>query len=237
MYVCMALYIDQSKPEAIHRLNWHMGESLNRNPIIIKHNRNTPNSIYPSHLHTTLCLLLYCTRSIMAHQAHNIPWNVLASNFKYYFGGPETGKASNLYCRLKPTQGKELSYFVDAFAKNLEEHTRCERRKYSDKYEPPDANDIILDSAIVKKISPTVYRWRRKYNWVLANSLSSTYRGRLCQHNDGFQCGCPIPFEERKASSFLRQRRPNECFHFFEKNQEPFFNIELVKTLLLFGEN
>ncbi|KAJ5726968.1 hypothetical protein N7493_005995 [Penicillium malachiteum] len=97
----------------------------------------------------------------MAHQAHNIPWSLLASNLHWStVGGPNAIKnVTNLRPSMKPNQGKELTYFVEAFARNIEDHSLCEREKYPLLYEPADPTDLILDSALVQKITPTVRKW------------------------------------------------------------------------------
>ncbi|KAB8078781.1 hypothetical protein BDV29DRAFT_152421 [Aspergillus leporis] len=99
----------------------------------------------------------------MAHQAHNIPWSLLASNLLWRPVGSCNCRAANLHPRLKPNQGKELNHFVEAFVRNIDEHSACERRKYPERYDSPDPNDAIVDEDISKKIKPTVRRWRHSF--------------------------------------------------------------------------
>ncbi|KZF18840.1 hypothetical protein L228DRAFT_251694 [Xylona heveae TC161] len=167
----------------------------------------------------------------MAHQAHNIPWTLLSSNLKWAPAGSCNCGATNLRPRLRPNQGKELTYFANAFAKNIAEHSACERRKYPEKYDEPSATDVILDEDIVKKIIPTVRRWR--------SERESDYccGGNACRPHEDGECQCPaLPYEERRVSAFFRARVMNDCYKFFEVNKAGFFNLELVKTLILHGE-
>ncbi|KAJ5783045.1 hypothetical protein N7457_004819 [Penicillium paradoxum] len=167
----------------------------------------------------------------MAHQAHNIPWSLLASNFHWSTTSRRTHRVTNLYPNMKPNQGKEITHFIEAFIRNIDDHSVCERKKYPATYEPADPTDIILGPEIVQKISPTVRRWR-----------SYGCRGKcpsgICEVAKSTDvCRCtPIPDEEKKASAFLRPFGPRDCYKFFELNGEAFYNLEVVKTLLLYGE-
>jgi hypothetical protein len=132
---------------------------------------------------------------------------------------------------MKPNQGKEITHFIEAFTRTIDDHSVCERKKYPSTYEPTDPTDIILSSATVQKITPTVRRWR-----------SYGFEGRcpsgickVAQYKEECQC-IPIPDEERKASAFLRPPGPRYCYQFFNLNSEAFYNVEVVKTLLLYGE-
>lgn len=58
----------------------------------------------------------------------------------------------------------------------------------------------------------------------------------LCRHTGAEECQCPIPYEERKASAFYRKYCQNPCYCFLEENGKAFFNQEIFKTLLLYGE-
>ncbi|SPO00987.1 uncharacterized protein DNG_03736 [Cephalotrichum gorgonifer] len=177
----------------------------------------------------------------MAHQTANIPWNVLASNFKW----TQTGRTSNgdLHLRFRPQQGKELHYFVEAFIRNVRDHAKTSRKKYPVSYEAPHPDSIVLDDTTVQKITPTIRRWRAHSRQLEGEgrlyqpSVKST-SGVLCQHTsrEDKGCQCTIPFEERRASAFYRQYESNPCYYFFRYNEDAFFNQEIVKALLLYGE-
>ena len=66
----------------------------------------------------------------MAHQAHALPWNTLASHFKYYFSCHSNPQRFDIYPLQKPTQTKELSYFAKVFSKQIQEFSNTERAKY-----------------------------------------------------------------------------------------------------------
>lgn len=177
----------------------------------------------------------------MAHQSTNIPWNVLASNFKWSVAKhhPDNG---DLHLRFNPDQGKKLHYFIEAFVRNIRNHSATTRKRYPKNYDPPNPDDIILDDAITKKITPTVHRWRSFRHWEDALLPPSVLpiRGELCQHGglseSSEECRCPIPYDERKAAAFYRQYFYNQCYWFFKENGRGFFNLEMVKTLMLYGE-
>lgn len=59
----------------------------------------------------------------------------------------------------------------------------------------------------------------------------------MCSHeqNDP-KCTCPVPYEERKVSSFLRQKKSNECYDFYKLDGPGYVNLEFVKTLLVSGD-
>ncbi|KAJ5820372.1 hypothetical protein N7474_005963 [Penicillium riverlandense] len=174
----------------------------------------------------------------MAHQAHNIPWTLLASNLKWHKGGLRTGRSqsspydvTNLRPRGKPNQGKEIAYFVEAFARTIDEHAACERKKYPETYDPPSPEDIILDDRIVGKITPTVRRLR-------SYKCDSRCPSDVCwlKHH-GHECRCiPISDDARKMSAFLQPYRSNYCYQFFDVNRKAFFQLQLVETLILYGE-
>lgn len=166
----------------------------------------------------------------MAHQAHNIPWSLLASNLRWVSAGPTSG-CTNLRPGTKKQRGKELMFFLEAFSRNIAEHSACERRKYPETYDPPKPNDVVLDAATATKIGPTVRRWRHHYG--------SKYTGPSwdCPHDEHDGCQCHIiPRENRQLSAFLREYRASPCHLYWQYNEEYHFNVEIVKTLLLYGE-
>ena len=56
---------------------------------------------------------------------------------------------------IQPGEGL-ATHFVNAFVRTLDECSVCERKKYPKHYDIPEPSDVILDDAIVRKISPTV---------------------------------------------------------------------------------
>jgi len=172
----------------------------------------------------------------MAHQTAHIPWNVLASNLLW----SEAKHLGNgdLHLRFQPDQGKKLEYFVEALVRSIGEHSSTSRKKYPEHYDPPHPDDIILDDATASKIAPTVRRW-------CASGEMREYLEDRCRGDDSaaaeegrakWNLNDVIPDEERRAAAFYRSYRGNDCFDFFDENGEAFFNLEVVKTLLLYGE-
>lgn len=175
----------------------------------------------------------------MAHQAHSIPWKLLTSHLRPVYRDGTLESESNIYTRQKPNQAKHFRYFVGAFARNLKEHTACERKKYAPKYEPPEKDEVILDDEICELIAPTIRRWRKTSQIYMKNIQLASPEDHLCNGKGSThckECQCAIPFEERMASAFLRGRQQNSCYMFFSVNSAAFFNVELVKTLLLYGK-
>lgn len=188
----------------------------------------------------------------MAHQAHNICWSLLASNLEFYFPDiPTNEQPANLYFRFDSHQEQDIAQFINFFVYNIQKCTEIERAKYPAVYGTPDPDDVLLDSATVRKIAPAVSKWR--YIHVFGSMGHLGYSPfwkhsvrKLCSHNNGFECGCAIPFQERKVSSFLRQCRKgdaeidrrdyNQFYHNQVADAEAYYSMEMVKTLLLFGE-
>lgn len=176
------------------------------------------------------------------HQPHSIPWEDLTSNLEWVAASPCHENGTNLHPRFKANQGKKLTRFVNAFARNVDEQATRARREYPEEYDPPDNNDIILDDDVVRRITPAVHRMRLDWDWN-ENDFDppdKAYHGTpaICRHRgaESAACGCPVPYEERRASAFLRQYSSNDCYCFFVENQDAYFNIEVVKTLLMHGE-
>jgi hypothetical protein len=169
----------------------------------------------------------------MAHQVHNIPWDLLTSNLEWKAPRHSDNFGKNLYPRMKSNQATDLNYFVDAFVKNLEEHAACERKKYQQHDDPPQPSDVILNEATVRKISPTVRRWRKHWwSQMLCPSETCSLRDP-----DSEPCKCePLPMKERQMFAFLRQFDNIEYCHYFGQNNAVLFNLEVVKSLLLYGE-
>jgi len=168
----------------------------------------------------------------MAHQTSNIPWNVLASNL--HWSEAKHPGYGDLHLRFKPDQGKKLAYFVEGFIRNIREHSSTTRKQYPEHYDPPLPEEVILDDTIVRKITPTVRRWRtlwakkRWHHW--CDKVDNDNVDNKCE------CSTPIPHEDRRASAFYQRYQSNRCYRFFETNGKAFYNLEVVKTLLLYGE-
>ena len=174
----------------------------------------------------------------MAHQPHDICWDVAASSLTYWSSESiDSESPTNFYVLVKPKEVKELHIFAESFARNIEQHTQTERQKYEETYKPPSPGDIVINDRIARKITPTVHKWRQTYDWEFADGIKEGKQ--LCQHKDTGRitdCGCALPFRERKASAFLRQYQHNDCFQFYALNKEGFYNLQVIETLLIYGE-
>lgn len=169
----------------------------------------------------------------------HIPWNLLTSHLQYAFANTDDKQgATDLFPQFEEGQGHDVNAFVKKFAQIIEERSKVERKKYPDRYDPPDMDTILLDDDLVKRISPALYRLRL-HKWIDGETHKGDvfYNSKLCSHeeNDGM-CTCPVRYEERKASSFLRQKKDNGCFDFYEINNLGYLNMEVVKTLLVSGD-
>lgn len=183
----------------------------------------------------------------MAHQAHAIPWNVLASNLKLIIA-PDLPREqpANFYLRGKSRQAKELAYFAEAFARNVAEHTRSERKKYTESYGEPEPDDLLLSDEVIRKIGPTISRIRHRLQTkrVGHGKHLDNYHLELCEsqparHDLNASTVCLanlIPSAQRTASAFT------QTFEYLDwlDNDTPafwaYFNMELVKVLILRGE-
>jgi hypothetical protein len=157
----------------------------------------------------------------MAHQPGIIPWHLLASNLRW-----SDSKSSECDCEFtslhpcrKEKQGVQLTQFAEAFAKAIDEAAESERAKYSKSYEPPDPNEVLIDDEILKKIEPYIIQWRETPHAVDA----------------GVDKKPPIPQEMRIASAFFHSQETNDCDQFEEDNGKGFFNLEIVKLLIIHG--
>lgn len=66
----------------------------------------------------------------MAHQTHAIPWNTLASHFKYGMSYHSHPQRIDIHPQKKPNQARDLAYFCKAFAKQIHDFGETERAKY-----------------------------------------------------------------------------------------------------------
>ncbi|KAI1162734.1 hypothetical protein F5B18DRAFT_365374 [Nemania serpens] len=173
----------------------------------------------------------------MAHQAHNIPWNILASNLEYVHADSALGGVTNLFLRFRETQGNELNYFVDAFARAITEHSEGERRKYPASPPRPDPGEVVISDAVSKKIAPTLHRLYRGWNWRRAAAIAEAFTSQPCTHTgQNERCACPVPYAARKVSAFLNLRYDDVCYEFERANGKAFFSVEIAKALILHGE-
>ncbi|KAH7128879.1 hypothetical protein EDB81DRAFT_906562 [Dactylonectria macrodidyma] len=174
----------------------------------------------------------------MSHQTHNIPWTILASTLKLKRTNACQHDAQNLHVRRVPDLGKKLTYFTNALIRNAMDHARCDRKSYYKEFIAPSDDTIVLPDNIARKIEATVYRWRLDHESASELGPVNMPHGKgLCPHREkATACKCPLPFKERQMSAFRRTYSESPCWMFFECNDDAFLNVEVIKTLILYGE-
>lgn len=170
----------------------------------------------------------------MAHQADIIPWHILASKLRWAPGRvPSEIHALGLPSlpgKLKDCEGCECGVtnlhpisicpedpdedeFAKAFAQVVKDASKHKRAQYPENYSPPSPEDIILDDEIIQKIGPHASTW-----------------------SDEMHDWSTIPSEQRVISAFQNTWINEDCHSFWERNETAFVNLEIVKTLLMFGD-
>jgi hypothetical protein len=118
---------------------------------------------------------------------------------------------------MQPNQGKEITFFINAFIRNIKEHSTCERKKHPAHYEPPSDDEIIIDERTAKRIAPTIRRVKTHLNWENIGRSSDV-------------------LEDRTVKLFLTKYRHTPCYKFLYFQRQGFLNLQVVATLLLYGE-
>jgi hypothetical protein len=156
----------------------------------------------------------------MAHQTHNLPWQTLASEFKFVASNPSYGHRTNLFPRGHEDQNKKLLYFAKAFARNLEEFSPSERAKYAPEYTAPKREDFVISPSTAKKINGTLLRYRSEEPHFVAFHRFTAPLGNENRSMSYWLDACHIACA--KGNSYWWQ-------HWTE-------NVELFKALLLHNE-
>ena len=169
----------------------------------------------------------------MAHQAHNIPWQTLADNFKYIYQNPRHKYTTNLYPLNKAGQSKRLIHFTNAFAKSLEEFSLSERAKYPAQYEPPEPEDIVLSHTTVRTIKDTVQKYRQSNsdNWLTHECPDS--KSKTTCHGP---CSCPLSLNDRRMKVWLNYIGCDCCISGGGPIERHMETVELFKALLLHNQ-
>jgi hypothetical protein len=153
----------------------------------------------------------------MAHQAHHLPWETLASNLKFSISKRRYGYKTNLFPLYHEDQTKRFLYFLNAFTRTLRDFSASERAKYSLEYTVPEPDDVVITSATASRIRETL---------LTSNSTEISWAAP-CQHTPP-----PLSSEYRRMSFWI-SAVTHKC-----RLSEPFCNaaIELIKTLILWNE-
>jgi hypothetical protein len=167
----------------------------------------------------------------MADQTPDLPWNLLTSNLHWTSPDHCNCGLKNLLPMHKENQSNDFNEFVKMLAGTLETHAVKERKKYPDHYDPPEDTDFVIDEALANKITPTVHRW-----------YDLTFKDEACDetscynsHEDSCHCP-PFPPYQKTAAAFCQPFGWPDCYEFFPQEESGFFNCEIVKTLLIYGE-
>ncbi|KIL89108.1 hypothetical protein FAVG1_07502 [Fusarium avenaceum] len=176
----------------------------------------------------------------MAYYAEKLPWKDLASAFDLKETNPCQREARDLHIRVQPDTKERLAEFLNAFMQNATADAITERQKYPEKYDVPNANEVIITDDVAERITPTIRRWHTEGKRLDNTDIESRripHRGDLCPHeNESEQCFCALAHKERKMAAFQRKWAYNDCYKFEEVNGEAFHNLEVFKSLLLHGE-
>jgi len=94
------------------------------------------------------------------HQAHNIPWHILASNLAFkdapsYLNLGEEGK-NDLWPTKSPRQQKDLEHFARKFNATIKDFSKTERRKYPGKFPAPTEGRIFPEETFqrLERLAP-----------------------------------------------------------------------------------
>ncbi|KAK4119492.1 hypothetical protein N657DRAFT_693710 [Parathielavia appendiculata] len=107
-------------------------------------------------------------------------------------------------------------------ARTIREHSTSYRKRYPERYEPACSDEIILDDATVREITPMS-------PFLPAASTQTT-------HMEAWANADAPSRMKSETHAFYREYVHNDCFDVDELNGWSFYNLELVKTLLLYGE-
>ncbi|OOQ91070.1 hypothetical protein PEBR_02372 [Penicillium brasilianum] len=158
----------------------------------------------------------------MAHQPHKIPWDLIASLLRWSDGTSSDyvrNSKSLPSCPFR-TPRRKLSEFSRIVSDLLEEAVASARAKYPARYDPPAEDEVLLDDRIIRKIEDDVIQWRESPDAI----------------ETGVDKSPPIPREMRLTSAFLHDLREHDCGKFTEVNGKGFFNLEIIKLLIIHGE-
>lgn len=152
----------------------------------------------------------------MAHQAHALPWQTLANNFKFVHANSRYRGRTDLYPRFKDGQGNQLQHFAKVFARLMDDFSKQERAKYPADVTPPEPGEVFIPDSTVKRIAKTVKEYR---------TPSSNNNHRSDEDTE-------LQLEQRQIRSWLSNLRIDSC-HLYYRTRE---TLELLKTMILYGE-
>ncbi|KAH8742506.1 hypothetical protein F5883DRAFT_68051 [Diaporthe sp. PMI_573] len=154
------------------------------------------------------------------HQAHNIPWATAASHLKCSRHIRTHNDRTNLTPRYRDNQGKELTYFVNAFVKNLKQHADDEMKKYPASVEPLDPNTTIISDRAFKRLSLSLPHITKDIGTWLVNADDEGLPHKL-------------PERYRRMACYFDSNGDGDKW---ATGHEMAVSIELFKLLILHGE-
>lgn len=174
----------------------------------------------------------------MADQLPDLPWEALASHFRYIASNPSSKNLTNLFPLSKPTQDDDIRAFTTACAAAIHHHATLELAKYPETYPVPPDSEVLLSDDLVRRISPffrpvhdAVGPFRSTDRWD-AGAVDNP----ACRHPESAECACLIPYADRTAAALMREKQESTCHHFWELNDIGVRGWELVRVLLVRGE-
>lgn len=88
----------------------------------------------------------------MVHQAHNIPWDLLARNFVYRYECRQSEYQTNLFPTKTNNLANELQYFCKRFYRTLQEHCTVERAKTLKAHRPIENEEEVFSAEVADRI-------------------------------------------------------------------------------------
>jgi hypothetical protein len=116
----------------------------------------------------------------MAHQAHNLPWTLLADNFKFVHSNSRYDNRTNLYPCFKPGQGKQLQHFAKVFARTINDFSVQECKNFT---RPEDMTPLEPDEPFISEASAA-----RIAKVTKGDSNSSKYSAKCPNLTDAERC-------------------------------------------------
>jgi hypothetical protein len=151
----------------------------------------------------------------MAHQAHNLPWTLLADNFKFVHSNARYDDRTNLYPCFKPGQGKQLQHFARVFARTINDFSVQERKKFPklEDMTPLEPDEPFISEASAARIARVTK----------LNVNSPTYSARCPSLTNAERCICYWVMELNEPSWPYPDASLLEL-------------LEWLKALLLYGD-
>lgn len=115
------------------------------------------------------------------HQEHNIPWNILASNFKYVHEDRSfTPPYSGFIPLNRPTQSNELNHFARKLISTIHEFAVTERKKYPSAQElMPPVDGMVFSDELREKYPQYLDSRNQKLDFWTRSADYNTSNGDL----------------------------------------------------------